>query len=90
MKFEPLAEGMGTQKIPKLYDSNIQPTLVGTTGYYKFSEFEAIKIPKILKALNFPTIFSGGCSFSEFLLAQKTKNMGGYKNSEFWIRCLKI
>ena len=53
------------------------------TGFYKFSEFEAIKIPKILKALNFPTTFGRGCSFSEFLLAD---NMEGYKNSEFWFK----
>ena len=58
-------------------------------GYYKFSKFEAIEIPKFLKALNFPTTFKGGCSFSEFLLALKTENMEGYKNSEFWISCLK-
>ena len=36
------------------------------TGYYKFSEFEAIKIPKFLKALNFPTTFKGAVVFPNF------------------------
>ena len=47
-------------------------------GYYKFSELEAIKIPKFFKALNFPTTFKGGCSFSELKIqkALKIPNFG--------------
>ena len=40
-------------------------------GYYKFSEFKAIKATKFFKALNFLTAFQGGCKNSESLSSRK-------------------
>ena len=51
-------------------------------GYYKFSELETIKAPKLFKVVNFPTTFKGGCRFSECQAIGFPKEAVGSKNSE--------